>query len=312
LALGLSPPPVARMVLRLFLRSWLQNAAREKIRRQVSEAACRETAGAGVPEDQQSHEPAPCQVGVVFALGIEAGGLEDRLQGGASTRAHGFVVRQGHLNGRRVVLFRSGAGRRRAANVTELLIETHQPQWVLSAGFAGGLTDKLKRHEILMVDDLVDIDGGHLTIDLKVDPDVLSGSSGVHVGRLLTADRVIRLPHQKRSLGEEHGALAVDMESFAVAEVCRSRKVRFLAIRVINDTVDEELPPDVGRLLAQQTHAARLGAAVGAIWNRPSSLKDLLRLKENALLASDHLARFLAGVIKQLAPPPSSLQKPPM
>jgi len=285
------------------LRNWLHTAARQKIHEQASEVVRREISRAAGPEDQQPGEAAACQVGVVFALGIEAGGLEDRLGGDASTQAAGFVVRCGDLEGRRVVLVRSGAGRQRAANVTELLIETHQPQWVLSAGFAGGLTAELKRNDILMVDDLVDTAGGHLTIDLKVDPRALAELSGVHVGRLLTADEVIRLPQQKRSLGQKHGALAVDMESFAVAEVCRDRKVRFMAIRVVNDTVDEQLPPDVGRLLEQQTHAARLGAAVGAIWNRPSSLKDFLRLKENALLGSDRLAEFLAGVIGQLVPP---------
>jgi len=299
------------MVLRSLLRSWLQNAARQKIRRQVTEAVHRQIAGDAIPEAERPDGPAPCHVGIVFALGIEAGGLEDRLQCGVSTRAHGFVVRQCQLDGRQVVLVRSGAGRQPAANVTELLIEAHRPEWVFSAGFAGGLRPELKRHDILMVDNLVDTAGGNLAIDLKVDSDALSGMPGVHVGRLLTADRIIRLPHQKRLLGEKHQALAVDMESFAAAEVCRNRKVRFLAIRVINDTVDEELPPDIERLLAQQTRAARLGAAAGAIWNRPSSLKDFLKLKENALVASDRLAEFLAGVIEQLVPPQMHPQTPP-
>ncbi len=116
----------------------------------------------------------------------------------------------------------------------------------------------------------------------------------------MTADRVIRLPDEKQALGQQHDAMAVDMETFAVAEVCQRREVRFLAVRVINDTVDEELPVDVEHLLEQKTMPGKLGAATGAIWRRPSSLKDMYQLRENALVASERLAKFLDGMVKQL------------
>ena len=90
------------------------------------------------------------------------------------------------------------------------------------------------------------------------------------------------------------------MESYAVAEVCQKTQTRFLAIRIISDPVEEQLPRDVERLIRQKTYAGRFGAALGTILNRPSSVKDMLRLKENALVASDRLARFLASTIAQL------------
>jgi hypothetical protein len=43
-----------------------------------------------------------------------------------------------------------------------------------------------------------------------------------------------------------------------------------------------------------------LGSVVGTIWRRPGSVKDLLRLKEHALVAADKLANFLAMVAGQL------------
>jgi len=281
------------MFLRHLLQSWLHHAAGKKVqeaaRQQFSEKA-----------GQDEEEAKPCDLGAVFALAIESGGLEDLLDDATTTRGHGFVVRQGKLRDRQVALIRSGAGRQAAARATEALIEGHRPGLVLSAGFAGGLNSDLKRHDILMVDHVVDPAGEQFSIDLKVDPTSLSQVSGVHVGRLLTVDNVIRLPDEKRSLGRRYNALAVDMETFAVAEVCRRRQVRLLAVRVINDTVDEELPPDVERLLTQKTGPARLGAAAGAAWRRPASIKDMWKLKENALLASDRLARFVTQMIEQL------------
>ena len=239
-------------------------------------------------------------VGVVFALEIESGGLEDRMTDVVTTRAHGFMVRQGSLRDRDVVLVISGAGRAAAAKATEAMIDAHRPGWVLSAGFAGGLSDTLKRHDILVADRLADTAGEQLSVDLNVDPDALRRRPGVHVGRLLTADRVIRHPDEKRSLGRQHEAMAVDMETFAVAEVCRRREVPFLAVRVINDTADDELPADVGHLLAQKTLSGRLGAAVGSIWRRPGSFKDMVQLRENALMASERLAKFIAVVHQQI------------
>ena len=117
---------------------------------------------------------------------------------------------------------------------------------------------------------------------------------GVHRGSLLTTDRVVRLPREKQSLFQRYGAMAVDMETFAVAEVCLRRNVPFSSVRVINDTADEALPHDVEHLLAQKTGAAQLGAALGAIWRRPASAKDMYQLRENALVASGRLAKFLA------------------
>jgi len=286
------------MVFRHILRTWLHTTAQQKTRETVVKAA-REQARAAAEKVEQAQSE-PCHLGVVFALGIEAGALEARLEGTVATRGHGFAVRQGVLAGRRLALIRSGAGRESAARATEALIAGHQPQWVLSAGYAGGLNAELKRYDVLMVDRLADTSGNQLTLDLQVDPEALAKTPGVHVGRLLTADRIIHLPDEKRLLGRQYDALAVDMETFAVAEVCRRHKARFLAVRVISDAVDDELPPDVEHLLVQESKAARLGAATGAIWRRPSSVKDMYRLRENSLRASERLAKFLAAMIEQL------------
>ena len=252
------------------------------------------------PVSDSAPEAAPCHLGLVFALKIEAAALVDRLERVITTKGHGFSVCQGGFAGRNVAAVVSGPGRKAAAKATEALITGHRPHWILSTGFAGALDPRLRRHHILMVDHLVDTSGGQLGLDLKVDSASLADLPQVHVGRLLTADSVIRLPEEKKSLGRQYNALAVDMESFAVAEVCRRHQVRFLAVRVINDAADDELPPDVKHLLAQKTGVARLGAAVGSIWRRPSSFGDMLKLKKNAQQASDRLAKFLREMIEQL------------
>ena len=292
------------MVLRYLIRSLLHRTVEQKIREKVVQAAEEGLASAAArgDADQPDEDAEPCDVGVVFALGIEAGGLEDLLSGVVTRRGDGVLTHEGGLRGRRLVVVQSGAGREAAARATEALIGGHQPRWIISAGFAGGLTSDLKRHDLLMVDGLVDLQGNRLAIDLKVNPADVAQMPNVHLGRLLTADRIVRRTDEKRSLGAKHAAVAVDMETFAVAEVCRQRKVRFLAVRIISDAVDDELPPDVEKLIRQKKPLRKFGAVAGTLINRPGSVKDMYRLKENALVASDRLAKFLVSTIEQLAP----------
>jgi adenosylhomocysteine nucleosidase len=206
------------------------------------------------------------------------------------------------MHGRSVVVVEAGLDQQSAAAGTQALIAGHRPAWVISAGFAGGLDRRVRRGDIVMADALVNGDGRRLAIDLKLDPAVTAASKGLHIGACATCDKILYRPADKAALGKQSGALAVDMESWAVGEVCRQAKTRFLGVRIISDAVDDELPADVEALARQNTGAARIGAAVGSIFRRPSSIKDMLKLKEDALVFSDRLARFLAGVIEQLAP----------
>lgn len=292
------------------LRNLLMRAAAEKLRAaqqgptqsgptQHGAAEGASTAESAQAPPQPAERPV-CHVGVVFALGIEAGGMVDALSGVVHNSGSGFVAHEGGLDGRRVVLLESGVGRQAAARGARALLLGHRPRWVISAGFAGGLQPQLRQGDILMANEIADLAGLRLAIDFKIGPAALAQVPGLHVGRLLSVDAIVREPAAKRALGQEHGALAVDMETSAVAEVCRDERVRFLSVRVISDTVDRELPPDVDYLVRRKSTLGRLGAATGAIVRRPSSIKDLWQLKEDAIAASDRLAKFLTGVVPQL------------
>jgi adenosylhomocysteine nucleosidase len=282
------------MFFRTILQAWLSNAAKARLRQTVVDAAQKQLAQPASPPPAEG--PKICHLGVVFALGIESGCFEDVLQGVITIRGNGFVGREGGLNGRRVVVMLSGAGRQNAARATEVLIAGHRPRRVISAGFAGGLCPTMKRNDILVADRLSNTDGGAMTLELPAGLAATLNQSGVHCGGLLTADHVVRLPRERQSLFQRYGAIAVDMETFAVAEVCRESQVPFSAIRVINDTADQTLSREVEHLLAQRSGPAQWGAALGAVWRRPASAKDMYQLHENALVASLRLAKFLAKV----------------
>jgi adenosylhomocysteine nucleosidase len=151
-----------------------------------------------------------------------------------------------------------------------------------------------------MPESLIDQRHQSLEVGFQMDPAVVQATPHLHVGRLLSLDQLVRDRQKKEVLATEHGAIAYDMETFAVAQVCRNENVRFLAVRVVSDQLDEQLPAEVEHMLGQQSVAGKLGAATGALFRRPGSVKDMWKLRETATQASDRLARFLEGVLPQL------------
>jgi len=238
-------------------------------------------------------------IAIIFALDIEAEGVVSRLSDVDVTPGDSFRVTNGALAGADVVVVSSGPGARQAHSATSELISRHQPVWVISAGFSGGLVPAVRRGDVVMADSVADERQNVLSIDLRLDG--TDKTAGLHVGRVLSVARVVVAPNEKQQLGESHSALAVDLESFAVAEVCAQEKVRFLAVRVVSDPVEQRLPDEVRILLAKNTAAGRWGAVAGSVMRRPSSLRDLWTLRENAINSSDRLGQFLEGVVTQLA-----------
>ncbi len=284
------------MVWQSLVRNWLSQQARQMAVDAVA-GATKPASAAGTDTPEQAGPPPPADVGIVFALGIESGGLEDLLEGALTIRTAGPTFVTGGLRGRSVAIVRAGVGCQSARAGTTLLIDGHRPRLVISAGFAGGLVDSVGKGELVIVDSVVDATGKQIALHSQLD---LRGQNRVHTGRLVTTDAVIADPEQKRELAVRYGAIAVDMETFAVAEACREAALPFCAVRVISDAVDDRLPPEIEQLARQKSTLGKLGAATGAIFRRPSAAKDMLNLKTDAIVASDRLAKFLADLIAKL------------
>ena len=167
-------------------------------------------------------------------------------------RAHGTLVRP--WCDRCGVRLGSAGSRAATADV----IAIHHPAWVVSAGFAAALADDLRRGHILMADRVVDLQHRELAVGMQMDRQAVEATPGLHVGRLLTIDRLVHQPDRKRELGREYGALACDMETKASAEVCGRDKVRFLSVRVISDALDDRWPPEIEALMDQKSWAGKL------------------------------------------------------
>jgi adenosylhomocysteine nucleosidase len=248
--------------------------------------------------DEGGLAPAPVRadVGIVAALPLEVGDFIDHLRRVRRYRSAALTLVEGERNDKIVVIAVAGVGRPAAKRATELVLAGHRPSWIISAGFAGALQPALARNDLVVPGEVLDPEGRRFRVE---PPGSLGTGIRYATGRLLTVDRFILDSGEKADLHRSSRADLVDMESSAVAAVCDERLVRYLAVRVISDDARGDLPREVATLLTR-SGSYRVGAAVRAIWNRPSSLKDFWTLHERALEAADRLARFLARCLDDL------------
>jgi adenosylhomocysteine nucleosidase len=146
---------------------------------------------------------------------------------------------KGDLYGKPVLFARTGVGIRRARNGTNYVIEKFKPELIISAGLGGALGDGLRVGDIIV---------GQWVLSLKRNEkkglfcDINRLSIDFMKGGLLTENRFIHDPDEKRRLHDETGALSVDMETWGVVEAAEVYGHPVISVRSISDDNRVELP----------------------------------------------------------------------
>jgi hypothetical protein len=122
-------------------------------------------------------------------------------------------------------------------------------------------------------------------------------------GRLLTSHEALCSVAAKTLAFRHTAAVAVDMESSAVAAVAAEARLPFLAVRAIVDTAREAVPQAALSAAAPGTGAVRIGQLLGALARTPYELPAMIRLASGYAAAR----RALAAVARSGALAPKSL-----
>jgi adenosylhomocysteine nucleosidase len=187
-----------------------------------------------------------------------------------------------------VLLLETGVGPAAVRRALDWLAD-RSPGLLIAAGFAGGLREPVPVGSVLVAAEVVDADGRHWPTTWPVDP------CGLPVGRLLSVPRLVSDPAEKRRLGQTFGALAVDMESAAVARFASERGLPFGCVRAVSDTVDTGLSPRLLPLLAGGR--VRPLKLAGAVVRSPGLVRELARLARDTRRAADRLADALGQLL---------------
>jgi len=261
---------------------------------------------------------------LLFAMREEMAGLSRILsESGVVSRSAGAasVFRLGHVE---VWTMVGGVGRGPAARATADLI-SRGAGWLICAGFAGGLAPWVRVGDVVVAEGTAawtepyearcaearaaETGGGPRDVDpmdysvrchpdlVALAPPVRQGGASVFRGLLLTTTEVIGTGDAKQRIRRLSGATAVDMESWAVAEVCGSRGVPFVAVRAVTDTAADDVPEAAASLASVGSLSRRLLRLAG----RPGDWSTALRIRTNARTASDSLGDVLAMMLARLS-----------
>ncbi len=183
----------------------------------------------------------------------------------------GLVAEARWLRGQGYVVAIGGgtpAGAARAA--TELA--DRGAEALVSFGLAGALDPALRPGALLIPVQFVAVEGR-----IDCDPVLLEWLGGTTVARLAAAPDAVAAAAAKAALFQTSGAAAVDLESYAMAEVALARGLPAAALRAVADPAWRDLPP-AALIALDAVGSVGLRRVIGSVLRQPAQLPDLLAL----------------------------------
>jgi len=189
------------------------------------------------------------RIGIISATKSETAVLAQFLclDGKEVASVAGVNVFQGEWRGLSIIIIKSGVGKVHAAMGTQTMIDRFHPDVVVNIGTAASLSEQLSVGDVIIPTSAIQWDFNlsalyaHTNNTTVVSVPNNIASSGI----IATGDAFVTDTTLKHQIREETGAIALDMESAAVAEVCSRNMVPCLIIKGISDDASRVAPGDL-------------------------------------------------------------------
>ena len=246
--------------------------------------------------EEAAPDRSSADIGIVCTHKGEVRPFLKRLDRQRSYTENKFIVRGGFLRElTRIAIVEAGEGFALHRAATELLMTAHRPKWVISMGFSSSLSDDIRPGDIVIANEISDTHGNSQPVKCSI-----PARKRIHVGKLIVADEHPITAADKVSLKDRFPELAADTGSLAVAQVCQEHGVRFLAMRVVVDALDEEIPEQAASMMFHPNSRA-LGSALGTLFKGLRKMSEMNRWRERTNNAASNLDRFVTGIVEQIA-----------
>ncbi|NGQ97255.1 5'-methylthioadenosine/adenosylhomocysteine nucleosidase [Brevibacillus sp. SYP-B805] len=201
------------------------------------------------------------RVGIIGAMDEEIALYLEGMQETKAVTKAGITYYEGTLEGRDVVLCKSGVGKVNASVCTQILIDHFQVEKVIFTGVAGAVHPALNIGDIVVSRDCLqhDIDVTALGFQpgqipftdrwiWEADPELIQLAvrageqvdEGVSIvtGRILSGDQFVADREKVQRFYEQFGAHCTEMEGAAVGQVCAMNGIPFVVVRSMSDKAD--------------------------------------------------------------------------
>ena len=244
-------------------------------------------------------ENIPPTTAILGAMSDEVAMLADRLTEKEERKIEGIRFVTGKMNGRQVVVARTGVGKVNAAMTATLLVEHFSPSEVIVTGVAGRINPELLPGDIVIAEKTTQHDFGDLTpkgienwgarnpINGERNPvffpmterlltvakasvsrvefeKIGTRTPKVIEGIVVTGDVFVASDAKVAELRKRLQADAVEMEGAAIAQICWQQGVPCLIIRSISDSADAKADGDYEKFhkIAARNSAKLVGEIV--------------------------------------------------
>ncbi len=207
------------------------------------------------------------KIGIIGAMDEEVSILKEKMESEIVQTIASMEFHSGKLEGKDVVIVRSGIGKVNAAVCTQVLVSQFGVDCVINTGVAGSLRNEINIGDIVLSKDALnhDMDATGFGYELGVIPrmDVSIFKSDQHllevakkvneevntdistyVGRVVSGDQFISDGAKKEFLVKQFDGYCTEMEGAAIAQAAYLNQIPYLVIRAISDKADNSAEMD--------------------------------------------------------------------
>lgn len=195
-----------------------------------------------------------------------------------------------NLNGHVVRLCLSGMVPSVAQQRVTRFLDSSRLDLMICSGLAGALQPHIRVGELI-----VQSDDPRL---VAIAEQALKGREiPFHIGPLVTVKQPVLTPIARRRLAHTSHAIAVDMESQTIQELCRRRHIPCLAMKGVSDGIDDDLSPILGGF--EIINIPRIALRVLA---KPQTWPLAARLARHSYRSANNLGHGVWTVLQRLGP----------
>jgi adenosylhomocysteine nucleosidase len=237
-------------------------------------------------------------IAITFALPAESAGLVARLRDGKRVACGDSEIIAGKIDNRDVGIFHTGVGPKVSASRMHNFLRAETPAFLISSGFAGGVSDDLEVGNLIVAENFCDPD---LISRWKKDQSSKgTARAPTRLAKLFSSDTIADSVEQRNEIARTQGADAVDMETESIAQACAARAVPMFSLRVISDTPAAAFPapPRILFDIAQQrTNYMRL---LSYLVRHPTTISGLARFARQISGARETLTEGIVDLMRGL------------
>lgn len=206
-------------------------------------------------------------LGIIGAMDEEVAKLKEQMTEVQVHKKANMEFVQGVMEGKQVVVVRSGIGKVNAGICAQILVDDYRVDGIINTGIAGSLRAEINIGDIVISTDAVqhDMDAVAFGYPLGQIPrmDVFSFEAdkelaklaedccrrvipqvGIFHGRVASGDAFIASHERKTKIVNEFDAFCCEMEGAAIAQAAYLNGIPFLIIRAISDKADDSASMD--------------------------------------------------------------------